>query len=135
MEAAKKPTEIPLYKQSTDPMVGGATKINLCKLCKNTPFKTDYDFKLHLTQIHYWDELILRVQTQGSHECKNCGFRPQDQAGSEAEKLEEIVMHYGMDEDVAIESYQRSGHQLNSILKTFHIQGSTRDLPGDALVL
>ena len=110
MEASKKPTEIPLYKQSTDPMVGGATKINLCKLCKNTPFKTDYDFKLHLTQIHYWDELILRVQTQGSHECKNCGFRPQDQAGSEAEKLEEIVMHYGMDEDVAIESYQRSAH-------------------------
>ena len=39
------------------------------------------------------------------YECTNCGYRPMSSMSHE-EKVEEMVMHYGVSEDLAIQSYE-----------------------------
>ena len=39
------------------------------------------------------------------YECTNCGYRPTSSMSHE-EKVEEMVMHYGVSEDLAIQSYE-----------------------------
>ena len=103
------PQPIPLYRES-DPMVGGELKLITCRLCNNAQsFKTDYDFKVHLTMIHYKDSLQAKVKSP--YECTTCGYSS-PQNFSDFDKEEDLIVHYGCNENLAMQLYEEECAKL-----------------------
>ena len=98
------PTIIPLYPEP-NPIVGGEIKSHICKLCKSgrQSFKSDYDFDMHLTKIHFEDRLMKRIQFP--YKCQKCFYSPPE-CLTKQEKEEDLLIHYGCNEKISIQYYQ-----------------------------
>ena len=101
---ASQPTIIPLYPEP-NPIVGGELKRHVCQLCKGgrQSFKSDYDFDMHLTKIHFEERLMKRVQYP--YKCEKCFYSPPE-CLPVVEKEEDLLIHYGCNENLSIQYYQ-----------------------------
>ena len=111
--SSTQPTIIPLYPEP-HPIVGGAKNVNICGLCKGEKrsFKSDYDFHMHLTKIHYEDRLMKRINSP--YKCQICFYSPPE-CMSVQEKEEDLLIHYGCNEKLSLEFYQEDGSKLAPI--------------------
>ena len=98
------PTIIPLYPEP-NPIVGGERNLHVCRLCKggSKTFKSDYDFDMHLTKIHYEEQLMKRITFP--YKCQKCFYSPPECLTIQ-EKEEDLLIHYGCNERLAIQYYQ-----------------------------
>ena len=111
--SSTQPTIIPLYPEP-HPIVGGAKNVNICGLCKGEKrsFKSDYDFHMHLTKIHYEDRLMKRINSP--YKCQICFYSPPE-CMSVQEKEEDLLIHYGCNEKLSYQFYQDDGSKLAPI--------------------
>ena len=111
--SSTQPTIIPLYPEP-HPIVGGAKNVNICGLCKGEKrsFKSDYDFHMHLTKIHYEDRLMKRIISP--YKCQICFYSPPE-CMSVQEKEEELLIHYGCNEKLSYQFYQDDCSKLAPI--------------------
>jgi uncharacterized C2H2 Zn-finger protein len=78
-----------------------------CRLCNNkTSFKTSEEFDFHLSVIHYKDKLLDQLDLP-PYKCRLCGFLPTAEDSSE-----EMVVHYGCKEKLAMKYYEEECRQL-----------------------
>ena len=110
------PTIIPLYPEP-NPIVGGEIKRHVCRLCKSgrQSFKSDYDFDMHLTKIHFEDRLMKRIQHP--YKCQICFYSPPD-CLTKQEKEEDLLIHYGCNEKISNQYYQDECAKLKQPIKT-----------------
>ena len=100
---SSQPTIIPLYPEP-NPIVGGEIKRLACQLCSGRQsFKSDYDFDMHLTKIHYEEHLMKRIRYP--YKCEKCFYSPADCLTKE-EKEEDLLIHYGCNEKLSIQYYK-----------------------------
>ena len=111
--SSSQPTIIPLYPEP-HPIVGGENNLNICRLCKNEKrsFKSDYDFHMHLTKIHYEDRLMKRINSP--YKCQICFYSPPE-CMSVQEKEEDLLIHYGCNEKLSYQFYQDDCSKLAPI--------------------
>ena len=83
-------------------------KMIACRLCNNRSFKTEDDFDLHLTMIHYRDQLSDRLGMP-PYSCGLCSFRP-----TADDPNEEMILHYGCKERLALKFYEEECKRLPS---------------------
>ena len=97
------PTIIPLYPEP-NPIVGGERNLHICRLCNSgrQSFKSDYDFDMHLTKIHYEELLMKRIKFP--YKCQKCFYSPPECLTIQ-EKEEDLLIHYGCNERLAIQYY------------------------------
>ena len=97
------PTTIPLYPEP-NPIVGGERNLHVCRLCNNgrQSFKSDYDFDMHLTKIHFEERLMKRIHPP--YTCQKCFYSPPE-CLTKQEKEEDLLIHYGCNERLAIQYY------------------------------
>ena len=89
------------YSQSSDGSASqDSSKMVNCRLCNNRSFKTTEDFDLHLTMIHFRDQLSDRLG-RFPYSCELCGFTP-----TADDPNEEMIIHYGCKERLAMKFYQ-----------------------------
>ena len=107
---SSQPTIIPLYPEP-NPIVGGEIKRLACQLCSGRQsFKSDYDFDMHLTKIHYEDRLMKRIKDP--YKCEKCFYSPAECLTKE-EKEEDLLIHYGCNEKLSIQYYNDECAKLN----------------------
>ena len=97
------PTIIPLYPEP-NPIVGGERNLHICRLCNSGrhSFKSDYDFDMHLTKIHFEERLMKRIKPP--YKCQKCFYSPPECLTIQ-EKEEDLLIHYGCNERLAIQYY------------------------------
>lgn len=78
-----------------------------CRLCNNRSFKTEDDFDLHLTLIHYRDQLSERLGMP-PYSCGLCNFMPT----ASDDPNEEMILHYGCKERLALKFYDEEVRKL-----------------------
>ena len=83
-------------------------KMITCRLCNNRSFKTEDDFDLHLTMIHYRDQLSDRLGMP-PYSCGLCNFMP-----TADDPNEEMILHYGCKERLALKFYDEECRRLPS---------------------
>ena len=91
--------------------VGGEIKRLACQLCSGRQsFKSDYDFDMHLTKIHYEERLMKRIKEP--YKCEKCFYSPAECLTKE-EKEEDLLIHYGCNEKLSIQYYNDECAKLN----------------------
>lgn len=80
------------------------TEAFFCRLCNNNkPIRSEKDFVLHLTFIHYQERIMKRIQPP--FKCLKCGYSP-GESESVNQKREDLLMHYGSYEGVSMQYYK-----------------------------
>ena len=75
-----------------------------CRLCNNDRvYSNNHDFVIHLTFIHYRERIMKRIKPP--YECLKCKFSPQGE--TDEDKCDELLMHYGCDENVSLMYYRK----------------------------
>ena len=107
------PPIIPLYPEP-NPIIGGELSLHVCRLCNNgrQSFRSDYDFDMHLTKIHYEERLMKRVRFP--YKCQKCFYSPPDCLTTQ-EKEEDLLIHYGCNERLAVQYYQDECSKFESM--------------------
>ena len=80
-----------------------------CRLCKNQAFKTTEDFDIHLSMIHFRDRL-LDILGHPPYTCRYCGYQP-----SSDDPNEDMIVHYGTQEKMALKFYSEECKKLPPI--------------------
>jgi hypothetical protein len=74
-------------------------KTFLCRLCNNdTFFKSETDFDIHLTVIHFREKLMRKIQEP--FRCHSCGYVPLPSMTTE-DQSDDLLMHYGCKEHLS----------------------------------
>lgn len=75
-----------------------------CRLCNNDRvYNNNHDFVIHLTFIHYRERIMKRIKPP--YECLKCKFSPQGE--TDEDKCDELLMHYGCEENVSLMYYRK----------------------------
>ena len=75
-----------------------------CRLCNNDRvYSNSHDFVIHLTFIHYRERIMKRIKPP--YECLKCKFSPQGE--TDEDKCDELLMHYGCEENVSLMYYRK----------------------------
>lgn len=76
-----------------------------CDLCgSDVTFRSINDLAFHLTLIHYKDEITAKISAP--YQCSFCKYKPFE-AETNEQKAENMLIHVGVDEGVALDLYQR----------------------------
>lgn len=90
-------------------MSSSQQKTFMCRLCNNDiSYKTESEFDVHLTVIHFRDRLTRKIQEP--FRCLGCGYVPGP--SSHAQQVEELLLHYGVEEKFAARFYQEEVSRL-----------------------
>ena len=91
-----------------------------CRLCNNDRvYKNNHDFVIHLTFIHYRERIMKRIKPP--YVCLRCKFSPQ--AETDDDKCDELLMHYGCDENVSLMYYRKE----NPLEEALEASGSAEE--------
>lgn len=87
-----------------------------CRLCNNdASFKTEYDFNLHLSLIHFRDKLMQMIQPP--YQCSMCNYKPHASIRMEDDKCEEdMLIHYGCNEKLSGKFYNQECAELPPVI-------------------
>ena len=81
-----------------------------CRLCNNdTFFKTETDFDIHLTVIHFREKLMKKIQVP--FRCLSCGYVPLETMTLE-DQSDDLLMHYGCKEHFSQMYYKEKVSRL-----------------------
>jgi len=102
-----------------------SSKTFMCRLCNNDiSYKTEAEFDVHLTVIHFRERLTRKIQEP--FRCLGCGYIPAP--SSHAQQVEELLLHYGVEEKFAARFYQEEVSKLPQL--TAPAQRESSDPPG-----
>ena len=91
-----------------------------CRLCNNDRvYNNNHDFVIHLTFIHYRERIMKRIKPP--YECLKCKFSPQGE--TDEDKCDELLMHYGCEENVSLMYYRKE----NPLEEASEATGSTEE--------
>ena len=98
-------------------MAAGNQKTFICRLCNNDiSYKTESEFDVHLTVIHFRDRLLRKIQEP--FRCLGCGYVPAP--SSHEKQIEELMLHYGVEEKFSARFYQDEVSRLPQLAALPH---------------